>query len=73
MWGPVPPVFVEIKTIKRGPEICYHLEERTADVSREEERWMHQAVLLTNALSRGPKVKKGPGPPGGYSEPLEQK
>lgn len=48
--GLMPLVFVEIKTIKRGPGICHHLEGRTADVAREE-RWRHQAVLLTAALS----------------------
>lgn len=55
MWGLVPLVFVEIKTIKRGPAICHHLKGRTADVSREEERQRHQAMLLTAALNRGPK------------------
>lgn len=38
MWGLLPLVFVEIKTIKRGPGICHHLKGRTADVSEEEER-----------------------------------
>lgn len=60
MWGLVPLVFVEIKTIKRGPEICHHLKGRTADVSREKrrDRGIRQLLmqkLLTAALNRGPK------------------